>query len=56
MARILVVSDDDAVTVEVRTDDEGWTAGRCSECLALITDRGHFADTVQASGIHVDQC
>jgi hypothetical protein len=55
MARVLVVSADDTVIVVVSTDDEGWTSGRCSECHALITDRGHFEDTVQAAVVHVDQ-
>lgn len=55
MARILVVSDDGATAVEISTDDEGWTTGRCRVCLALITDRGHFEDTVEQCGIHADQ-
>ncbi|GAA0494262.1 hypothetical protein Ade02nite_20490 [Paractinoplanes deccanensis] len=56
MARTLVVSEDGATVVEVSTDDEtGWTTGRCRACRAVISDRGHFEDTVEASGLHADQ-
>lgn len=55
MARVLVVSDDGAVIVDISRDDEAWTTGRCRACRAEITDRGHFEDTVQACEVHADQ-
>jgi hypothetical protein len=57
MARVLVVSDDEATTVEIRLDDLNGAYGMCSrdECRDIITDRGHFEDTVQAAELHVDQ-
>lgn len=58
MSRVLVVSDDGATVVEIRDanrpDGEPWTEGRCP-CGEVISDRGHFEDTVQAVEIHVDQ-
>ena len=54
MARVLVVSDDDATVVDVETDEDGATVGRCP-CGEAISDRGHFEDTVQAVELHVDQ-
>jgi len=57
MARVLVVSDDGATTVEIRVDDVSGAYGMCSrdECTDVITDRGHYEDTVQAAEIHVDR-
>lgn len=56
MSRVLVVSDDGATTVEIEQQEaDAWTFGVCSRCSEVITDRGHFEDTVQAAEIHVDQ-
>lgn len=54
MARVLVASDDGATVVLIVTDDEAWTEGRCP-CGEVISDRGHFEDTVSATEMHVDQ-
>jgi hypothetical protein len=55
MARVLVVSDDGAITVEIeRQDADAWTFGVCP-CGEVISDRGHFEDTVNAVELHVDQ-
>jgi hypothetical protein len=56
MARVLVVSDDGATVVPiVRAGEDGdRTEGRCP-CGEIISDRGHFEDTVQAVELHVDQ-
>lgn len=56
MARVQVVADGGVVLVDIAQDEEtGWTTGRCRTCPAVITDRGHFEDTVQASEVHADQ-
>lgn len=57
MARVLVVSDDGAIQVPigwaVGPDGDDWAEGVCP-CGAVISDRGHFEDTVQAVELHVD--
>lgn len=55
MSRIIVESDDGMVRVEIVTDEDGWTTGRCSEHpdMEEITDRGHFEDTIQAAQLHI---
>ncbi len=54
MSRLLVVSDDNTHIAEVVTDPEtGHTEARCP-CGEVITDRGHFEDTCNAAGVHVD--
>jgi hypothetical protein len=55
MARVLVVSDDGTATVEMGSDDVNGAYGRCLSCGELIWHRGHFEDTVEASGLHIDQ-
>jgi hypothetical protein len=55
MTRILVVSDDGAVTVDVHRDDEGWTSGVCRACRAVISNRGQFENFLHAFEVHVDQ-
>ncbi len=54
MARILVVSDDGSVVVQVVTDDEGTTVANCQLGCEPITDRGQFGDTAQAAVVHAD--
>ncbi|GGN39197.1 hypothetical protein FHR83_006772 [Actinoplanes campanulatus] len=58
MARVLVVSDDGATVIQVRDadrpDGEPWAEGVCP-CGEVISDRGHFEDTVQACEIHLDE-
>ena len=55
MARVLVVSDDGATVVPIVMvgADEDWAEGECP-CGEVISDRGHFEDTVQAVEVHVD--
>lgn len=53
MSRLLVVSDDNTHVCEIVTDEEGQTVARCP-CGAVITDRGHFEDTVRVAEVHVD--
>jgi hypothetical protein len=56
MARVQVVADSGLVIVDISQDgDTGWTTGRCRSCGAVISDRGHFEDTVQAAEVHADQ-
>ncbi len=55
MATVHVVSDDELIVVDIVQDDEGWTTGRCQRCRTVLTDRGHFEDTVQAAGVHADK-
>ncbi|BAL87232.1 hypothetical protein AMIS_20120 [Actinoplanes missouriensis 431] len=56
MARVLVVSDDEATVVPIVVvgDNEDYVQGECP-CGEVISDRGQFEDTVQATVIHVDQ-
>jgi hypothetical protein len=55
MARVLVVSDDGATVVPiVQVGEAGdYTEGPCP-CGEVISDRGHFEDTVEAVKVHVD--
>lgn len=55
MSRVLVVSGDGNTVIEIVTNEDGWTFGVCPRCGDAITDRGHFEDTVEACGVHVDQ-
>jgi hypothetical protein len=55
MAQVVVVSDDGATVVPIVMvgADGDYTEGVCP-CGEVISDRGHFEDTVQAVEIHVD--
>lgn len=56
MARVLVVSDDGATVVPiVMVGADGDNAEGVCPCGEVISDRGHFEDTVQAVQVHVDQ-
>jgi hypothetical protein len=56
MARVQVVSDDSATVVPiVLTGVDGDYAEGVCPCGAVISDRGHFEDTVHAVELHVDQ-
>lgn len=60
MAKILVISDDEQVSAEIHLiiDEYGdeWIEGVCDRCGETLTDRGQFADTLEATSIHVDYC
>jgi hypothetical protein len=43
------------LSIDVAYDDEGNVFGDCPACGERITDRGHFADTIEAISIHVDR-
>lgn len=68
MARVLVVSDNGRqvadyrapggrgpIVADVRELEPGWITAKCRFCGEVLTDRGHFEDTVQAAEVHVDQ-
>ncbi len=56
MARVLVGSDDGTTVVPIvmAGDGEDWAEGLCP-CGEVISDRGHFEDTVEAVRVHLDQ-
>jgi len=56
MAKILIQSDEGwpLVTIQVHTDDEGWTSGDCPECRETISVRGRFEDTIEEISSHLD--
>lgn len=58
MAHIEVSSDDRKVVldiVDLDTEGETWTVAKCRLCGEVVTDRGHFEDTIRAAEVHADQ-